>query len=97
MTRCTEKTLQGKRCKKHASHNGRCLLHISDMSTETTVEISVPVISTDRKKYLEDFHKETLNALVCVLSRFTKDELNELVERASERKRILDLIESERA
>ena len=44
MTRCTEKTRQGKRCKKHASHNGRCLLHISDMSTESTVEVNLPEI-----------------------------------------------------
>lgn len=91
MTRCTEKTRQGKRCKKHASHNGRCLLHISDMSTESTVEVNLPVIP-DRKVYLEDFHYETVDALVCILSRLSDDELKLVVEKATRRKRMLELV-----
>lgn len=98
MTRCTEKTLQSKRCKKHASHNGKCLLHIgkvvSETSSETTVEINLPEI--DDKKHLERLHSETLNAIVCILSRLTETELHETVEKALERKRILELIEKER-
>ena len=89
MTRCTEKTLQGKRCKKHASHDGKCLLHIKKLSSETTVEVNLPEI--DHKKKSQEFYSETINAIVCMLSRLTEPELHELVEKALERKRILEL------
>lgn len=157
MTRCTEKTLQGKRCKKHASHDGKCLLHIqkvqySETSSETTVEVTVPTISTqskwcghmgceqwdklccecadtrpivmscskyidsygeipiarrdeaycrvckndnepisNRTNYLVNLHSETVDAIVCLLSRLDKDEINICVNRALQRKRILEL------
>jgi len=84
MTRCTEKTLQGKRCKKHASHNGRCLLHISDRSTETTVEVDLPLI-TDSNIYADEMY----DAFALILSRFSENEIKYISSKAIENKSLL--------
>jgi hypothetical protein len=158
MTRCTQKTLQGKRCKKHASHNGKCLLHIgkvvSETSSETTVEINLPTITAsswcshmdcelwgklccrcadtrpramlyskyidgygdmpiakrdegycpsckddephDNKQYIEKLHSETLDAIVCILSRLTEVDIDNCLRKAIQRKRMLEMVETER-
>ena len=81
MTRCTAKTLQGKRCKKHSSHDGKCLLHtgivFSEVSTETTVEVEVPLIN--------DYVDEIYDAFAVILSRFSENEIKYITDKAIER------------
>ncbi len=66
MTRCSEKTLAGKRCKNSASHDGKCMIHVGSwISRFLDTKTEPDTIPSGMKRCGHKCHLTTLFCCSC--------------------------------